>query len=275
MAAIRALASGSGWCRYCLGSIAARPTPSTLRASSSSTFDRRRDSRPQADLTPVSEKDKETPDWRLHRQAMKERFPDGWDPPLKLSRPTMALIRSLHNQDPSTFSTPALASRFKTSPEAIRRILKSKWRMAEDQERELETRQEAEEEEKRERNRRMKANAQAKKLRKRMEREPWRQPLARRRQGLFGDDGSEVQEAEAPERERAPRSRPTPSTKPSTASFARLGTAVPEVARPPSRLPVQARSGRREPVRRMRGPFEGAKMAVGDNQSGSEWDDPR
>lgn len=33
----------------------------------------------------------------------------------------------LHSHSPETFTTPVLAERFKISPEAVRRILKSRW----------------------------------------------------------------------------------------------------------------------------------------------------
>jgi len=36
-------------------------------------------------------------------------------------------LRVLHMHDPETFSTPMLAERFRLSPEAVRRILRSKW----------------------------------------------------------------------------------------------------------------------------------------------------
>lgn len=39
----------------------------------------------------------------------------------------MSGLRLLHHTDPHTFSTPVLAERFKISPEAVRRILKSRW----------------------------------------------------------------------------------------------------------------------------------------------------
>lgn len=71
---------------------------------------------------------RETPDEYLkHRQRMKERFPEGWNPSRKLSREAMDGLRVLHTHDPATFSTPVLAERFRISPEAVRRILKSKW----------------------------------------------------------------------------------------------------------------------------------------------------
>lgn len=62
-----------------------------------------------------------------HRKMMKERFPDGWNPPRKLSREAMDGLRALHAHDPETFTTPALAEKFRISPEAVRRILKSRW----------------------------------------------------------------------------------------------------------------------------------------------------
>lgn len=71
---------------------------------------------------------RETPaEFLKHRQRMKERFPEGWNPPRKLSREAMDGLRVLHKHDPVTFSTSVLAERFKVSPEAVRRILRSKW----------------------------------------------------------------------------------------------------------------------------------------------------
>jgi len=70
---------------------------------------------------------------RLHRERMKNSFPEGWSPPHKLSRQAMDGLRVLHAHDPETFSTPLLAERFRVSPEAIRRILRSKWEPSPDQ----------------------------------------------------------------------------------------------------------------------------------------------
>lgn len=58
---------------------------------------------------------------------MKQAFPEGWAPPRKLSRAAMEGLRWLHAQDPETCTTPVLAQKFRISPEAVRRILKSKW----------------------------------------------------------------------------------------------------------------------------------------------------
>ncbi|KAG8895058.1 Required for respiratory growth protein 9 mitochondrial [Tulasnella sp. 403] len=62
-----------------------------------------------------------------HREAMKRRFPDGWNPKRKLSRDVMDQLRAMHRQDPETHSTENLANQFKVSPEAVRRILRSRW----------------------------------------------------------------------------------------------------------------------------------------------------
>ena len=63
----------------------------------------------------------------LHKRTMKERFPDGWNPPRKLSREAMEGLRQLYRIDPVKFDTPTLAEKFKISPEAVRRILRSRW----------------------------------------------------------------------------------------------------------------------------------------------------
>ena len=64
---------------------------------------------------------------KAHREAMKKAYPSGWSPPRKLSRQAMEALRALHATDPEAFTTPMLASQFRISPEAVRRILKSKW----------------------------------------------------------------------------------------------------------------------------------------------------
>ncbi|KIW45434.1 required for respiratory growth protein 9, mitochondrial [Exophiala oligosperma] len=70
--------------------------------------------------------------WQIQKDALKKKFGEGgWNPRKRLSPDTMEGIRSLHEQDPERYSTPLLAEHFKVSPEAIRRILKSKWRPSE------------------------------------------------------------------------------------------------------------------------------------------------
>lgn len=66
-------------------------------------------------------------EWQAQKQALKEKFAGGWTPRKKLSPDAMEGIRGLNQQDPIKYSTAVLAQQFKVSPEAIRRILKSKW----------------------------------------------------------------------------------------------------------------------------------------------------
>jgi Neugrin len=66
--------------------------------------------------------------WQIQKAALKKKFGEqGWNPRKKLSPDTMEGIRALHEQYPQKYTTPVLAEQFKVSPEAIRRILKSKW----------------------------------------------------------------------------------------------------------------------------------------------------
>jgi hypothetical protein len=71
--------------------------------------------------------------WQIQKSALGEKFPTGWNPPKKLSPDALDGIRHLHATAPDRFTTAVLAEEFKTSPEAIRRILKSKWRPSEDE----------------------------------------------------------------------------------------------------------------------------------------------
>ncbi|KAH7907293.1 hypothetical protein BJ138DRAFT_1160527 [Hygrophoropsis aurantiaca] len=76
----------------------------------------------------------ETPEeWRQHRLTIKEAFPEGWSPPRKISREAMEGLRQLHAYDKETFSTSVLAAKFMISPEAVRRILRSKWEPSREQ----------------------------------------------------------------------------------------------------------------------------------------------
>lgn len=70
---------------------------------------------------------------RAHREKMEDLFPGGWSPPHKLSRQAMDGLRVLHAHNPETFTTPVLAAKFRISPEAVRRILKSSWEPSADQ----------------------------------------------------------------------------------------------------------------------------------------------
>ncbi|CZS98460.1 hypothetical protein WAI453_005795 [Rhynchosporium graminicola] len=66
--------------------------------------------------------------WMNERNVAKEKYPEGYKPLKKLSPDAIAGIRALHAQMPERYTTWALSQEFKVSPEAIRRILKSKWR---------------------------------------------------------------------------------------------------------------------------------------------------
>lgn len=81
---------------------------------------------------------KARPDWAAQKAALKEKFPEGWQPRKKLSPDALNGIRALHQQFPDTYTTEVLANKFEVSPEAIRRILRSKWEASaeEDEERE-------------------------------------------------------------------------------------------------------------------------------------------
>lgn len=113
----------------------AYPTPTPLMTSESANsenlVDLTEEEEPQIPRKPVTKlegAERELPDeWRRHRLAIKEAYPDGWQPPKKLSREAMDGLRLLHSQNPEIFTTPILADKFRISAEAVRRILKSKW----------------------------------------------------------------------------------------------------------------------------------------------------
>lgn len=72
--------------------------------------------------------------WKVHKRALEHKFGDkGWSPRKRLSPDTLEGIRALHASDPSLYSTAVLAENFKISPEAIRRILRSKWKPSEEE----------------------------------------------------------------------------------------------------------------------------------------------
>ncbi|KNZ59522.1 uncharacterized protein VP01_1711g5 [Puccinia sorghi] len=87
--------------------------------------------------------EREKPHWQIHKEALRRNFPSGWNPPKKISRPAMALLRTLHRTDPHQFSLPVLADKFKISPEAVRRILKSKWEPDHDSLKKIQDRQQS------------------------------------------------------------------------------------------------------------------------------------
>jgi hypothetical protein len=72
--------------------------------------------------------------WQVQKLALQKKFGDtGWNPRKKLSPDALDGIRALRAQYPNTFTTEVLAEKFEVSPEAIRRILKSKWRPTEEE----------------------------------------------------------------------------------------------------------------------------------------------
>ncbi|KAK0747468.1 hypothetical protein B0T21DRAFT_354418 [Apiosordaria backusii] len=66
-------------------------------------------------------------EWRIQKQVLKEKFPEGWMPRKRLSPDALAGIKALNAQFPEQYTTAKLAEKFEVSPEAIRRILKSNW----------------------------------------------------------------------------------------------------------------------------------------------------
>ncbi|KAH3901515.1 mitochondrial ribosome assembly protein RRG9 SCDLUD_003011 [Saccharomycodes ludwigii] len=76
---------------------------------------------------------KEVPLWLSQKIALKKKFKQ-WNPPKKLNRDTMNSIRLLKQTMPDLDAT-TLANQFKVSPDAIRRILKSKWNPRTEEER--------------------------------------------------------------------------------------------------------------------------------------------
>ncbi|GAA5977884.1 hypothetical protein JCM11641_006099 [Rhodosporidiobolus odoratus] len=77
----------------------------------------------------AQELDEHAPDWKRHRQTMLKKFPGGWEPPKRISREAMDLIRTLARDDPQKYTVSALAQKFKISPEAVRRIVKSRFEL--------------------------------------------------------------------------------------------------------------------------------------------------
>lgn len=74
------------------------------------------------------------PMWALQKDALKDKFPEGWQPRKRLSPDAIAGIKELHRQFPDVYTTPALAQKFEVSPEAIRRILRAKWQPSAEEE---------------------------------------------------------------------------------------------------------------------------------------------
>ncbi|WYZ36608.1 hypothetical protein EsH8_II_000114 [Colletotrichum jinshuiense] len=72
--------------------------------------------------------------WQIQKEALKQKFPEGWKPRKRLSPDAIAGIKALHAQFPEEYTLKTLADKFEVSPEAIRRILKSKWQASPEEE---------------------------------------------------------------------------------------------------------------------------------------------
>ncbi|KAH8811657.1 hypothetical protein F5884DRAFT_284006 [Xylogone sp. PMI_703] len=72
--------------------------------------------------------------WQIQKEALKKKFPEGWNPKKRLSPDALMGIRALHAQMPEQCTTETLAKTFQVSVEAIRRILKSNWTADADEE---------------------------------------------------------------------------------------------------------------------------------------------
>lgn len=72
-------------------------------------------------------KDAGMPEWKRQKYALREKFKGkNWSPQKKLSREEMNSVKILKKELPD-MTTAEIAVHFKISPEAVRRILRSKW----------------------------------------------------------------------------------------------------------------------------------------------------
>lgn len=65
--------------------------------------------------------------WQIEKAAIKAKYPNGYQPSKRLSPDAVTGIRALHAQMPGEYHTRKLAEEFQVSPEAISRILRTKW----------------------------------------------------------------------------------------------------------------------------------------------------
>ncbi|EED15490.1 mitochondrion organization and biogenesis protein, putative [Talaromyces stipitatus ATCC 10500] len=85
-------------------------------------------------LPPLNpEKKRRREQWQVQKEALQNKFQEGWHPRKKLPPDSLDTIRHLYATKPDVWTTPVLAEQFKVSPEAIRRILKSKWQPSEEE----------------------------------------------------------------------------------------------------------------------------------------------
>lgn len=75
---------------------------------------------------------KKREDWQIQKSALSAKLSSQpWNPRKRVSPDTLSGIRALHASDPTTYTTPLLSQHFQISPDAVRRILKSKWQPSE------------------------------------------------------------------------------------------------------------------------------------------------
>lgn len=78
-------------------------------------------------------RNKQVPEWKRQMFSLREKFHgEQWRPKKRLSRSAVDGIRKLKQYEPS-LRAGDIAKEFKVSPEAIRRILKSKWTPSEEE----------------------------------------------------------------------------------------------------------------------------------------------
>ncbi|KAL2113543.1 hypothetical protein VUR80DRAFT_3470 [Thermomyces stellatus] len=101
--------------------------PSSEQTSDASTAGKPAKQRRRRTIGPKKPTPPQKQPWQAQKDALKRKFPFGWAPPKRLSPDALAGLRALHAQFPDTYTTPVLSDLFGISPEAVRRILKSKW----------------------------------------------------------------------------------------------------------------------------------------------------
>ncbi|KAI5791645.1 hypothetical protein DFH27DRAFT_569848 [Peziza echinospora] len=70
----------------------------------------------------------EHPKWLVQKAAIALKLKgQTWCPPKRISPGTVMLIKSISRQSPNLFTAAELAAKFKITPEAVRKVLKSKW----------------------------------------------------------------------------------------------------------------------------------------------------
>ncbi|KEQ71300.1 hypothetical protein M436DRAFT_51628 [Aureobasidium namibiae CBS 147.97] len=88
----------------------------------------------QAAKQAQKERNRNLDNWKVQKAALEDKFGEqNWNPRKRISPDALAGIRALHAKSPETFSTAVLAEHFKITPEAVRRILKSKWQPSEEE----------------------------------------------------------------------------------------------------------------------------------------------